>query len=159
MSEFKQPDLPALGVVKDLSEEDRKQLSAFGKWVDADPGTIIIQEGDVQSSLFLVVSGMLHVETSTTGRAIFLGKLKAGDAIGEINIFDPGTASATVIAKEYSYLWSISRDTLMTFLTSHPDATAKLVIAIATQLSRRLRTTNEKVAIAQEAMTGSWGSR
>ncbi|MEM7010059.1 MAG: cyclic nucleotide-binding domain-containing protein [Verrucomicrobiota bacterium] len=158
MSEFKQPDLPALGVVRDLSEEDRKALSAFGEWVDAEPGTEIIHEGQEQAALYLVVSGMLHVETSTTGRPIFLGKLKSGDAIGEINIFDPGTASATVVAKEYAYLWSISRDRLMAFLETNPAAAAKLVIAIATQLSKRLRATNEKVAVAQEAMSSTWGN-
>lgn len=156
MSDFQKPDLPALSIVKDLSEEDRKQLSAFGEWVNADPGDEIIKEGDPQASLFLVVSGMLHVETSTTGRTIFLGKLKAGDVIGEINIFDPGNASATVVAKDYAYLWSINREELMSFIASHPDAAAKLLIGIATQLSKRLRTTNEKAAAAQEST--SWGS-
>lgn len=155
MSEFKKPELPALGIVKALSEDDRKQLSEFGEWVDADAGTEVIKEGQEQSSLYLVVTGLLHVETAAMGRVIFLGKIKAGDALGEINVFDPGKASATVIAKEYSYLWSISRERLFAFLDTHPDAAAKLVMAIATQLSKRLRTTNEKVAIAQEAMMSS----
>ncbi len=72
MSDSTNPVLPPLGFAKDLSEEDRKQLSAFGQWTAADPGSVVIQEGNPQDSLFLIVSGLLHVQTSTTGRPIFL---------------------------------------------------------------------------------------
>ena len=157
MSDFSNPDLPALGFAQGLTDEERKQLSSFGQWTSADPGTEVIQEGAQQDSLYLVVSGLLHVQTSTTGRPIFLGKLKAGDSIGEINIFDAGEASASVSANEFATLWSISRQRLEEFMENHPAAAAKVVFAIATQLSKRLRKTNEKVAIAQEAMTQTWG--
>lgn len=156
MSGFSNPEVPALGFAKDLSSEDRKQLSAFGQWTTADPGQVIIQEGNPQDSLFMVVSGMLHVQTASTGRTIFLNKLRTGDCIGEMSIFDPGAASATVEAMEFSNIWSISRQSLEKFLETHPAAAAKLVIAIATQLSKRLRKTNEKVAVAQEAMGQTW---
>lgn len=157
MSESTNPVLPQLGFARDLSETDRAQLSAFGQWTTADPGTVVIQEGNPQDSLFLIVSGLLHVQTSTTGRPIFLDKLKTGDSIGEINIFDPSQASATVEAMEVTSLWSISKASLLQFMDTHPAAASKLVMALAILLSKRLRKTNEKVAVAQEAMSQAWG--
>lgn len=157
MSDSNNPVLPQLGFAKELSEEDRTQLSAFGTWTAAEPGTTVISEGATQDSLFLIVSGLLHVQTSTTGRPIFLDKLKTGDSIGEINILDPSQASATVEAMEFTNLWSISRPKLLEFMESHPAAGSKLLLALATLLSKRLRKTNEKVAVAQEAMSQAWG--
>ncbi len=58
---------------------------------------------------------------------------------------------------ELTNLWSISRARLLEFMGSHPGAASNLVLALATMLSKRLRKTNEKVAVAQEAMSQAWG--
>ncbi len=151
MSESKEHDLPALGFAKELAEEERKQLAAFGTFNVAESGEHIIEEGKPQDALFLVISGNLHVQTSQTGRAILLNSLRAGDTIGEMNIFDPQAASATVSANEFSVLWSISRDKLQSYMDSHPVAAGRLLLNVATLLSKRLRKTNEKAAGAQDS--------
>ncbi|MEO0445598.1 MAG: cyclic nucleotide-binding domain-containing protein [Verrucomicrobiota bacterium] len=147
-----QPEIPALGFASDFSQDERHLMGTFGEFIVADPGQDLIQEGNSQDSLFLVVSGAVHVQTSQTGRTILLNTLRAGDSVGEINIFDPGEASATVSANEFSILWSISRASLKEFMKEHPSASGKLLLSIATQLSKRLREMNEKVAVAQQIM-------
>ncbi len=152
MSDTSTPDFPALGFAKELSEEERKDLGSIGDFVVAETGQTIIEEGNPQESLFLVISGTVHVQTNAGGRNILLSSLRAGDTIGEMNMFDPGVASATVVANDFSVLFSITREKLEDFMKTHPQATARMLISISTLLSKRLRQTNEKVAVSQQVM-------
>ena len=93
-----------------------------------------------------MISGTLHASTMRSGRQVLLGKIGPGETIGEINIFHPGLASATVTAVEFSQVWRIDRASLEDFMNVSPLPAAHLLIGIANTLSRRLRDTNEKVA-------------
>lgn len=153
MSEGTHPEIPALGFARDLSEDERLELSRFGDYITAEAGQVIIPEGETQESLFLVVSGFVHVQTDQGGRSILLNTLRAGDSVGEVSVFDPGPASATVLANEFSILWTITRDKLEAFMQARPLASAKVLLNIATLLCKRLRSTNEKVAVAQSLLS------
>ncbi len=142
-------ELPPLGFGRSLSEEQRRILSAYGDFTAADSGDVLITEGHPQDSLSLVVSGTVHVQTEAGGRHMLLTTLRAGDLIGEVNIFDPAEASATVVANEFAVLWSISRAKLEEFIRDHPEAASALLLSIATTLSKKLRRTNEKAVLQQ----------
>lgn len=147
------PVIPALGFARDLNDEERLELSRFGDYITAEPGQEIIREGDSQESLFLVVTGLVHVQTLQGGRSLLLNTLRSGDSVGEVSIFDPGPASATVCANEFSILWSIGREKLEAFMQARPLATAKVLLNISTLLCKRLRRTNEKVAVQQQLLS------
>lgn len=150
MSESEPPDLPALGFAVDLSDDERRNLSAYGDFIAAEDGQAIIVEGMPQNCLSIVVSGNLHVQTEVGGRRVLLSTLRAGDVIGEVNIFDPAEASATVVANGFAVLWSISRAEWDGFMHAHPAASGKVLLNIATVLSRKLRKTNEKAAMQHQ---------
>ncbi|MDC0291779.1 cyclic nucleotide-binding domain-containing protein [Verrucomicrobiales bacterium] len=151
------PDLPAMGFAQDLDDNDRLELEKYGEFISSAEGDTLIAEGQEQDSLFLIIVGSFHVQTDTTGRSVLLGKMKGGDTIGEVNIFDPGKASASVVSKSsVSQVWKIDRSSLERFLESNPEAAPRLLVNVATQLSKRLRKTNEKVAMAREAMMDSF---
>lgn len=152
MSEEFTPQLPALGFAKDLDEKALSALGSFGQFVTLNEGDHLIEEGQSQDCLFLVISGNFHVTTAATGRDVLLGQLKAGNMIGEVNIFDPGQASANVTAHSLSQAWKIDRSSLEKFLENNSEAAARVLVGVSTQLSKRLRKTNEKVAMAREAM-------
>lgn len=156
MSDNATPQLPTLGFAADLDEAARSALGAFGQFVTVNEGEHLIEEGQPQDSLFLVISGNFHVSTQATGREVLLGQLKAGNMMGEVNIFDPGLASANITAHSLSQAWKIDRSSLEQFLEENPNAAARVLVGIATQLSKRLRKTNEKVAMAREAMMDSF---
>lgn len=139
--------LPQMGFASDLDLEERTQLGNFGEFISLVDGDTLIEEGKTQDSLFLVIMGTFHVQTEATGRTILLGTVKAGDTIGEVNIFDPGQASASVISRSTSEVWRIDRVRLEQYLEAHPRTAARLLVSVSTQLSKRLRTMNEKVAI------------
>ncbi len=148
--------LPEMGFATDFDIEERTQLGNFGEFISLNDGEVLIDEGHKQDALFMVISGTFHVQTVVTGRAVLLGTLKTGDTIGEINMFDPGNASASVVSKSFSEVWRIDRARLEQYLEAHPRTAARLLVNVATQLSKRLRKTNEKVAMAREAMFDSF---
>ena len=148
--------LPKMGFATDFDAEERAQLGYFGEFLSLSDGDVLIQEGQNQDSLFLVIMGTFHVQTEATGRTVLLGTLKAGSTVGEVNIFDPGNASASVVCRSVAEVWRIDRARLEQYLEAHPRTAAKLLVNVSTQLSKRLRRTNEKVAMAREAMLDSF---
>lgn len=145
-SEFSTPELPAKGIIEPLGDDDRLLLSSYGEFRPVHERAVLIEEGHPQNSLYFVISGTLHATTTRGGRQVLLGKISPGETIGEINIFHPGLASATVTAVEFSQVWRIDRASLEEFMNVSPLPAAHLLIGIASTLSRRLRDTNEKVA-------------
>ncbi len=148
--------LPEMGFAALFSAEERKNLGNFGEFISCNDGDTLIEEGKNQNSLFLIVFGTFHVQTATLGRPVLLGNLRAGDSVGEVNIFDSGNASASVVSKSLSQVWKIDRVRLEQYLEAHPQEAARLLVSVATQLSKRLRKTNAKVAMAREAMLDSF---
>ncbi len=150
-SEFTQPELPSMGIVAPLGDDDRRLLSSYGEFLPAAPNKTIIREGEEQDSLFFVISGLLHATVERAGRSTLLGRIRAGETLGEVNIFTAGAASASVTAVEYSQIWRIDRTMLEDFINEHPLAAAHLLVGIATTLSKRLRETNDRLATVTSA--------
>jgi CRP/FNR family cyclic AMP-dependent transcriptional regulator len=145
-------ELPAIGFAAELADDDRRVLSAFGDFLPGHPDQPIINEGAEQKSLYFVISGTLHAQTESDGRRVLLGRLGPGDIIGEVNIFDPGVASATVVPIEFSQVWRLDRFMFDDIVEKEPAVAVKLLTSIATQLSKRLRDTNEKVSYVKKAL-------
>ena len=151
-TELTDNELPAVGFLAEFTDEDRLKLSSFGEFLPGNKDVPLIQEGSEQPSLYFVISGKLHAQTETDGRRVLLGTLKAGDVVGEVNVFDPGAASATVVPTEFSQLWRLSHSDFSAIVDTEPLLSTKILIAIATQLSKRLRHTNEKVTYVRAAL-------
>ena len=151
-SDLNQPELPAIGFVADISDEDRLVLSGYGEFLPVQDEQVLIQEGQDQNCLYFIISGRLHVTTEDEGRRTLLGRLGPGDLVGEVNVFDPQKASATVMGLEFSQVWRMDRAMLDAFTKDSPAAASQLLIHIATQLSQRLRETNEKVTFIRKTL-------
>ncbi|NCF92197.1 MAG: cyclic nucleotide-binding domain-containing protein [Verrucomicrobiaceae bacterium] len=151
-SDLNQPELPAIGFVADISDEDRLVLSGYGEFLPVQDEQVLIQEGQDQNCLYFIISGRLHVTTEDEGRRTLLGRLGPGDLVGEVNVFDPQKASATVMGMEFSQVWRMDRAMLDAFTTDSPAAASQLLIHISTQLSQRLRETNEKVTFIRKTL-------
>lgn len=142
------PEIPAVGFLADVSAEHRAFLTGFGKFHRRTRGEVFIHEGSPQEALGLVLDGELHVLTSLDSQPVLLAELSTGDMIGEINIFDPATASATVIARSDCLVWSISRRELSGLVETDPEAGQSVTWGLLRQLSRRIRQMNEQLVEA-----------
>jgi CRP-like cAMP-binding protein len=139
------PHLPALGFVAELSDDDRAMLSSYGHFRRYDAGSKVIEEGAVQESLYFLISGLLHASRRDGDRPVLLGQIRAGEWFGEINIFDPATATATVVAVEDAQVWHTTRGDLEQFIQNYPTAGMQLVISIAAVLSQRVRMLTQRM--------------
>ena len=145
-TDFSTPELPALGILTPLGDDDRRLLSGYGEFLPVQKDNHLIEEGLDQDSLFFVIDGTLHATMLRGGHPVLLGKIGRGETIWEINLLDPNKASATVTAVEFSQVWIITRQSLEDFMNEYPLPAAHLLVGIGKTLARRLRDVNEKIA-------------
>lgn len=143
---LKAPQLPALGILQPLGDEDRDILSGYGEFRPVQAGQHLIEEGMTQTGLYFVISGKFHATAIRGGHKVLLGAVEVGETIGEINLLDPSAASATVTAREFSQVWFIDSKNLESYINEYPGPAAWLLIGVGKTIARRLRTVNEKIA-------------
>ena len=97
--------LPATGLIADLNQEDRDDLSAFGTFHNAKPETVLIEEGKPHGKLFYTISGHLEARRMDNGRSVLLGSIHDGEWIGEVDLVDPSSALCSVVAVEETQYW------------------------------------------------------
>jgi CRP-like cAMP-binding protein len=139
------PTLPTFSWIGHLKQDDRELLSSYGEFFPGHPGNIIIAEGAMQTEVFVVISGKLEVRArQEDGSEITLAQVGPGETLGEISLFDPGPAAATVTAVEFSQLWRIADADLMQFMEENPGAGNVLLRTLASILAQRLRQMNPR---------------
>jgi len=114
-----------------LSESVRA-LARRGEVRNYRKGTLLMQEGDVGDTIYIILGGRLRVFGSDAGndREITHGSYGPGEYVGEMSL-DGGPRSASVIAVEASTCAVITRPTLEQYLTEQPafafELMAKLI--------------------------------
>jgi CRP-like cAMP-binding protein len=119
-------------------------LSSYGDSRSYEPGEFLIRQGDDNEYLCLVLRGEIEVLQEVDNELKRIALLESGDSIGEVSVFDPGPASATVRAVTGAEVWLISRNSLDRLHDASPKVAYRLISRIATCLSVRLRTMNDK---------------
>lgn len=143
-------ELPSVGFLSEVSPEHREFLACFGKFLRPQSGDVLIAEGDSQDSLYLILSGTLHIVASVNDRQVLLASFGEGESIGEINLFDPATASATAVVRSSGVIWSLSRDELEAFMAADPAAGVSVMRGLLRQVAKRIRSMNEKLVTAEQ---------
>ena len=108
--------------------------------------SIIIEEGDVAYSAYLIQSGSVSVYSKSSGREIELARLGVGEICGEMALIDEQARSANVRALEDCNLIVITRTAFENKL-SDSDTTVQ---AIVKMLIKRIKSSNVTVLDKQE---------
>jgi CRP-like cAMP-binding protein len=146
--------LPPAGFLENLSERERRDLSARGDYHYARRGETLIREGQDAGRLFFLISGHLEARKGTTQTP--LGTVSPGEWVGEVNIFDPAGAVCSVVATEPSEYWEISRGAFERFINESKGTGSAILIALAATLGRRIR---QSTGALQEAVVAPRRSR
>lgn len=120
-------------------------LSSFGDSRSYQADDIVIREGDENDHLYLLLKGKLEVLQTYDGQTKPVAILEAGDSLGEVSVFDPGPASATVRAVSEAEVWLISRSSLDRLHAANPKVAYRLLSRITTCLSKRMRNMNDQL--------------
>lgn len=130
---------------KDLMPEQIDQIVSLMTVVKVTAGQFIVEEGDESDELFLLEEGSAEVSKRDpeSGNWHTLGRLNAGDSIGEVALLDNEPRSASVRALEDCVLYVLKIEDLES-LSEAPSLPADVVkVNLANVISHRLRHTNE----------------
>lgn len=106
------------------------------------PNELLFKEGVAGASAFLVKRGELLASKFNNGQMVELGKIKAGEFVGEMAHINQEPRSATVTAVTDCELIEIPFGSLDPILFSKPSWSKALFVT----LSKRLKITNEKLS-------------
>lgn len=128
------------------------ELAARGETRRYRKGTLLVQEGDVGDTLFIILSGRLRVFSAAEHdeREITHGVYGPGEYLGEMSL-DGGPRSASVITQEACSCAVVGRATLQRFIAEHPEFAFDLL----TKVIRRARAAT--LGVRQLALNDVYG--
>jgi CRP/FNR family transcriptional regulator, cyclic AMP receptor protein len=135
--------LARIPMFEDLGEDDRNALASSLVERKFDAGTMIMNQGDEGTSMFIVASGDVNIHLpGEASRRISLKDISTGEYLGELALFDDKPRSASAVATTDAVLLELDRQTLSTYLAQRPHAAMTLLRTLA----GRLRETNEMLS-------------
>jgi CRP-like cAMP-binding protein len=109
-------------------------------------GDILFNDGDPSRSLFLIQKGEISIRKKKGSSMIEVGKVKAGQVIGELSFFDGQPRSASGIAVDDVEAMEIPFSTLDKIYAEVPDYMKTIMAAMA----ERLRKANDTIRQLQK---------
>lgn len=137
--------LRAVILFQHLTEDELKAFASILSPWQVDAGAQILEEGQIVTHLYFVEDGSVQVRRLAQGRELLLGRFGPGAFFGEVNLFDPGTATASIWAMKPTKMAVVDYGTIREFLSTYPGIGFKIVSVIVAELAKRLRKTNERL--------------
>ena len=135
------PEESAAGDAAPLEQEALRKVAASGVVRQFPKQAILINEGDVGDSLYVILAGRVKVYASNAaGREVVLNFHGPGEYVGEMSL-DGAPRSASVITVEPTTCAIVNRAQFRDFLAANPDFAQHLIRT----LIRRARSATENV--------------
>jgi CRP-like cAMP-binding protein len=128
--------LRSLDIFRTLPDADLTKVASLVKGKELQAGEDIIREGELGTSMFIIVEGRVRVHSQGTQIAI----LGSGSVVGELAALDPEVRMASVTALNQMFLLELDGDALSELLAERIDVARGLLQA----LCRRVRSTLPK---------------
>jgi bacteriocin-type transport-associated protein len=118
-------------------------LDANGVVEEPPPGTLLIDEGVEEESVYIVLDGTARVLTSRQeGGNVELARLHRGALTGEMSFLDGSLPVASMVAAEDCRVLAVDRQRLQAAIDGSPLLTRQLYRLFAEKLSAQLREQN-----------------
>jgi len=110
-----------------LDERALRELSPNGTVRPYPKHAVLITEGDVSDSLYVILSGRVKVfVTDDQGKEVVLATIAGGDYFGEL-VLDGGPRSASIMALEPCRFYVIPHDDVERMLAASPEFARDLI--------------------------------
>lgn len=137
--------------------------SALRQWVEANgvieepsPGTLLIEEGVEEESVYVLLGGMATVVTTRSdGIALELAHLQPGTLTGEMSFLEPSLPVASMVAGEGCKVLAVDRIKLLAAIQGSGPLARDLYKLFAEKLSQQLREQNIFVQSMGDGEDGS----
>ncbi len=139
-------------VFKYLKPEAVKKIISISRFYSYGKDEKIISKGDLSNDFCAVLSGTVHVVVpeKATG-SVFISSIGEGDVFGEAGIFLNVKRTADVVSADESVILSITREDIINFIKSRPEAGIKILMLIIYSLLRKLKEANIELAFERKA--------
>jgi CRP/FNR family cyclic AMP-dependent transcriptional regulator len=138
--------LPGIALFGGLKEGTLNRIISMLQEHRLEVGAEVCKQGDMGRELFLVRSGEVVVSRQTeTGRRIKMVRMGAGEFFGEMTLIDIQKRSATVVVDKPALLYSLGNRDLYKLYQEDVPGYVMVLQNICRELSRRLRTTNNRL--------------
>ena len=129
-----------------LTDQDWKSLLSRATEKSYKNNDLIIAEGSVQSNLYLILSGFVHITGGKEKSKLTLDRLGPNEVFGEMSFLENAPASASVVAEDNVIVQQIESAHLNSLLASDYGFSSRFYNSLAITLSERLRDlqTNQK---------------
>jgi len=128
--------IPRISLFRGMNEEQGRQVAGRCTLRVFQKGDIIIEEGDIGNSTFIILDGEASVSTSKSQTEV--GRVMPGECLGEMSLLTRTGHSATVLAKSQMDTAVLPHDELIQLIHLRPDIGVIIYRNLATGLGRKL---------------------
>lgn len=125
--------IPMFSCLKDVELARLCQIATFRSY---HAGDVLLEEGRTNDLLFMIRRGSVELISQRTGAEPFL-QLDRGRFFGQVSMFNPAPASATVRARETVEVMCLRERPLRDLLIAYPEVGVRLMAAIVGDLAKR----------------------
>jgi len=140
-------DLRKSPLFQGLSDDELKQLMDMAEPVSLHAGEILIKQGELGDSAYVVISGEFEIQKQSGQSLIKIDVRNPGDVVGEMALLSSSPRNATVIAKTDCETLRIPKEAFEKLLSTSSTA----ALAVLHWVMARL-TQNESLLHQQEKM-------
>jgi CRP-like cAMP-binding protein len=148
-------------ILQDFTPEEADLLGGTMVRVRAQPGQLLIAEGEASDWMMMLLSGTVDVrkrkvgaegDETEPGNASRLAVIKEGAVIGEMSMLDgePRYASCRALSEVEAAV--LSRASVSYLIEHYPTIGAKLLVKLTQLLAQRLRNTSSKLVKALQKL-------
>ena len=112
--------VPASPLFEMLPRDERDAVIAEMEVETHDEGSVIINEGDPGTSMYVIASGAVKVYTRGTAGTLYLAQLGEGDFFGEVSVLTGKPRTATITASQRTELLRLDKAKLDGVLSKYP---------------------------------------
>lgn len=132
--------LRTIPLFANVDDHDLARIAAASTVRTYPKNSIIITEGDVSNSLYVILSGEVKVFVSDAdGRTNIINRLGPGDYFGELSLIDERPRSASIETLSKCQLSILSRQYFVSYLEANP----RVAIRMLEGMGQRLRLTTD----------------
>lgn len=113
-----------------LAEQDLVEVAYIAEELDAEAGERVISQGEIGTSLYVIVSGAVRVHRGDHD----IVRLGQRDVFGELATLDPEPRSADVTALEDCLFLRIEGTALYDLMSEHPAVTRGVIAVLCERL-------------------------
>jgi len=146
--------LKAIPILRDLDEEELRQVLKIARPVQFPRGKVILKEGETGETLYIIAEGAVEVSKTLVmmggredvqDREKILTKLSAEDhaIFGEVALFEQSKRTATVVALTDCRMLELSKSDFLSLAEENPRIGYRITRNIVQLLCSRLRKTDE----------------